>query len=87
MIAKPIRKSKFESGRPNKREGPCMNIERPRTMKDTKINNLLGVISEALLTRMHPMKQVAKGKAKMGPLQSSSIIFSFLSTSVKKDDW
>jgi hypothetical protein len=49
-MANPMRKSKFESGRPNKREGPCMNIERPRTMKETKINNLLGDISAALLT-------------------------------------
>ena len=85
-MANPMRKSKFESGRPNKREGPCMNIERPRTMKETKINNLLGDISAALLTKMHPIKQVAKGKAKIGPLQSSPIFFSFLSTSVKNDD-
>ena len=42
LIANPIRNSKFESGRPSKREGPCINIERPRTMKATKINSLLG---------------------------------------------
>ncbi len=86
LIANPMRKSKFESGRPNRREGPCMNIERPRTMKAIKINNLLGDFSAALLTRMHPMKQVVKGKAKMSPFQNSSIFFSFLSTSVKNDD-
>lgn len=86
LIANPIRNSKFESARPSKREGPCMNIERPRTMKATKINSLLGDFSAALLTRIHPIKQVAKGKAKMGPFQTSPIIFSFLRTSVKNDD-
>ena len=86
MIAKPTRNRIFKLGKPIKTEGPCKNMEPARTKNDTKIITLRGHLAAAEFTNMQAIKHVARGNARIGPFQISSIFFSFLSTSVKKED-